>query len=338
MRFRRAELSAFLSPFVCVLAAALTTFSSAQQPAVQTTGQIAGTVTDADGAVVAEANIALENRLNHQQYTSKSDDTGFFNFTALSPGVFHITISAKGFADWTATDVILKPGQDYDLVDITLKIPSVNVSVQALTQHEIAGEQVKVEETQRILGIVPNYYAVYDWNAAPMSPRLKFSLAWKTELDPFSVFASGAIAGVQQWQNDFPEYGQGAQGYGKRFGASYADTFSDIMLSGAILPVLLHQDPRYFYKGTGTVFSRTLYALATTVICRGDNGRWQPNYSNVFGTLASGAVSNLYYPPSSRGVRLTINNSFINIAGGAIGGLAQEFFLKRMTPNANKSP
>ena len=110
------------------------------------------------------------------------------------------------------------------------------------------------------------------------------------------------------------------------------------MLSGALLPVLLHQDPRYFYKGTGTVLSRTLYALATTVICRGDNGRWQPNYSNVFGTLASAAVSNLYYPPSSRGVRLTINNSFINIAGGAIGGLAQEFFLKRMTPNANKSP
>jgi hypothetical protein len=136
MRFRRAELSVFLSPFVCVLAAALTTFSSAQQPAVQTIGQIAGTVTDADGAVVTNANIALESQLNHQQYTSKSDDTGFFNFTAQSPGVFHITISAKGFADWTATDVILKPGQDYELADITLKIPSVNVSVQALTQHE----------------------------------------------------------------------------------------------------------------------------------------------------------------------------------------------------------
>jgi hypothetical protein len=175
-------------------------------------------------------------------------------------------------------------------------------------------------------------------NAAPLSPKLKFSLAWKTELDPFSVFASGVIAGVQQRQNDFPGYGQGAQGYGKRFGASYADTFSDIMLSGAILPVLLHQDPRYFYKGTGTVLSRTLYAIATTVICKGDNGRWQPNYSNVFGTLASGAVSNLYYPAGSRGVRLTINNSLINLMGGAVGDLRQEFFLKRMTPKANKSP
>jgi hypothetical protein len=131
------------------------------------------------------------------------------------------------------------------LADITLTTPFVNVSVQALSQHEIADEQVKVEETQRIFGIVPNYYAVYDRNVVPLSPKLKFSLAWKIELDPFSVFASGVIAGVQQRQNDFPVYGQGAQGYGKRFAASYSDTFSNIMLSGAILPVLLHQDPRY---------------------------------------------------------------------------------------------
>ena len=343
MRFRkktmgRRQLSACRSSFVCLLAVALSTFSSAQQPAVQTTGKITGTVIDSDAAVVTGATIALESELTHEQYTSKSDGTGFFKFTALSPGMFHIAISAKGFADWTATDIVLKSGEDYELADITLTIPSVNISVQALSQHEIAVEQVRVEETQRILGIVPNYYAVYNWNAAPMSPRLKFSLAWKTELDPFSVFASGAIAGVQQWQNDFLGYGQGAQGYGKRFGASYADTFSDIMLSGAILPVLLHQDPRYFYKGTGTVLTRTLYAIATTVNCKGDNGRWQPNYSNVFGNLASSAVSNLYYPANSRGVRLTIDNALINTAGGAIGSLAQEFFLKRMTPKAKKSP
>ena len=109
--------------------------------------------------------------------------------------MFHVTISAKGFADCTATDILLKSGQDYELADITLTILSVNVSVQALSQHEIAVEQVKVEETQRILGIVPNYYAVYDRNAAPLSPKLKFSLAWKTELDPFSVVAGGVIGG-----------------------------------------------------------------------------------------------------------------------------------------------
>jgi hypothetical protein len=110
------------------------------------------------------------------------------------------------------------------------------------------------------------------------------------------------------------------------------------MLSGAILPVLFASGPALLHKGTGTVLSRTLYAIATTVICKGDNGRWQPNYSNVFGTLASGVVSNLYYPAGSRGLRLTINNSLINLAGGAVGDLAQEFFLKKMTLKANKSP
>jgi hypothetical protein len=323
---------------ILVFAAALTAFSSAQQRAVQTTGEITGTVTDADAAVVTGADIVLESQLTHEQYTSISNGTGAFKFTALSPGMFQIAIRANGFADWSVTDILLRPGQDHELTDITLKVASVNTSVQALSLHELAIEQVKVEETQRILGIIPNYYVSYNWTAAPMSPKLKFSLAWKTALDPFSVFAAGAIAGVQQWQNDFPGYGQGARGYGKRFGASYANTFSDIMLSGAILPALLHQDPRYFYKGTGTVLSRTLYAIAATVICRGDSGHWQPNYSNVFGTLASGAISNLYYPPSSRSVRLTINNTFINLAGGAIGDLAQELFLKRMTPKSKKSP
>jgi len=327
-----------LRTIVLVYAMALTAFSSAQQGAAQTTGQITGTVTDADAAVVTGADLVLESQLTREQYTAKSDSTGAFKFTALSPGRFQITISANGFADWNVTDIVLKSGQDYELTNITLKVASVNTSVQALSLHELAVEQVKAEETQRILGIIPNYYVSYDWNAVPMSSKLKFSLAWKTELDPFSVFSDSAIAGVQQWQNDFPGYGQGAKGYAKRFGASYANTFSDIMLSGAVLPVLLHQDPRYFYRGRGTVFSRTLYALATTIICKGDNERWQPNYSNVFGTLASAAISNLYYPPGSRGVRLTINNTLINLAGGAIGDLAQEFFLKKMTPKANKAP
>ena len=321
-----------------VSAAAYVTLSSAQLPATQTTGQITGTVTDADGALVPGATIALENRITHEQFTSNSDSKGCFKFTALSPAIFHITIRADGFADWTDAEIVVQSDQANELGNIALKIASVITSVQAVSQDKLAIEQVKVEETQRIFGIVPNYYAVYLRNAAPLSPKLKFSLAWKTEFDPFSVFASGTIAGFQQWRNDFSGYGQGAQGYGKRFGASYADTFSDIMLSGAILPVILHQDPRYFYKGTGTFLSRAFYAIATTAICKGDNGRWQPNYSNVFGNLASGAVSNLYYPAGNRGVRLTIDNALINTAGGAIGNLAQEFFLKEITPKANKSP
>jgi hypothetical protein len=95
---------------------------------------------------------------------------------------------------------------------------------------------------------------------------------------------------------------------------------------------VLHQDPRYFYKGTGRIASRALYAIASVVICKGDNGRWQPNYSNVLGDLAAAGISNLYYPASDRdGAELTIRNSLIGTAGGAVGNLFQEFLIKRIS-------
>ena len=123
------------------------------------------------------------------------------------------------------------------------------------------------------------------------------------------------------------------QGYGKRFGANYADGFTAIMIGGAILPSTFKQDPRYFYKGTGTVRSRAMYAIANAVICKGDNGRWQPNYSAILGGLASGGISNLYYPASNRsGVELTFENALIGTAEGAVQNLFQEFVVRRLTP------
>ena len=126
-----------------------------------------------------------------------------------------------------------------------------------------------------------------------------------------------------------------AEGYAKRFGASYADSFIGNMIGGAILPSLLKQDPRYFYKGTGSTGSRILYALANAVVCKGDNGRWQPDYSGILGSLAAGGISNLYYPSSNRsGVGLTFENTLIGIGGSGIGNLFQEFLIRRLTPHA----
>ena len=105
-----------------------------------------------------------------------------------------------------------------------------------------------------------------------------------------------ALAGIEQAQNHFSGYGQGAEGYGKRFGAGYADTVAGTFIGGAILPSLLKQDPRYFYKGTGSKPSRFRMRIANALICKGDNGRWQTNYSNILGSLAAGGISNLYYP------------------------------------------
>src|SRR5208337_2749321 len=139
-------------------------------------------------------------------------------------------------------------------------------------------EQIKVEEKQRVLGVLPNFYVSYIPDAAPLNSKQKFTLAWKTVVDPFTFLFTGGVAGVEQAQNHFAGYGQGAQGYGKRFGAAYADTVTGTFI------------------GSGSKRSRILYALANSVICKGDNRRWQPNYSTILGSLAVGGISNLYYP------------------------------------------
>jgi hypothetical protein len=179
----------------------------------------------------------------------------------------------------------------------------------------------------------------YTPNAVPLSPKQKFELAWKTVLDPVTFLVVGGLAGVQQAQNHFVGYGQGAQGYAKRFGANYADTVSSTFIGGAILATLLKQDPRYFYKGTGGTRLRFFYAIANSVICKGDNRRWQPNYSDVLGNLASGGISNLYYPAQDRnGAELTFENAAIGIGAGAISNLLQEFLLRKLTPTHDHQP
>jgi hypothetical protein len=202
-------------------------------------------------------------------------------------------------------------------------------------REEVAEEQIKEQEKQRVLGIVPNFYVSYNPNAAPLTPKQKFELAWKTSVDPVTFILTGAIAGIQQANNVFSGYGQGAQGYAKRYGADYADVVTNTFIGSAILPSFLKQDPRYFYKGSGTVVSRILYAIANSVICKGDNGRWQTNYSNILGSLASGGISNLYYPPQDRnGAGLTFENAAIEI-GATAANLLQEFIIRKLTTNAH---
>jgi hypothetical protein len=196
----------------------------------------------------------------------------------------------------------------------------------ATSDHERAERELKKQKKQRILGIIPNFNTSNVQNAAPLSPRQKFGLALRGAIDPFSFVAAGLDAALEQAQNSFPGYGQGAQGYGKRVGAAYADAFSAGMFGGAIFPSLLHQDPRYFRKGSGRFGSRFLYAVVSTVRAKNDNGHWAPNYSNVLGNLAAGGVSNLYYPASDRGVELTFERALTVSAEGAIGSVFVEFW------------
>jgi hypothetical protein len=195
-----------------------------------------------------------------------------------------------------------------------------------LTQEEKAEEQLKQQEKQRIVGVVPNFNVSYNENAVPLSPKQKIRLALRSATDPAAFGIAGFDAGYSQATNDFPEYGQGMKGYAKRFGASYADNFDGTILGNGVFPILLKQDPRYFRKGTGRVSTRLLYALSTTVWCRNDNGKHGPNYSNILGNLAAGGISNLYYPASDRGASLTFERGFTVTAYGAAGGVFNEFW------------
>ena len=277
------------------------------------------------------AHVTLVPEVPQPQRTLITDAAGFFNFTGLDPGTFELTVTSEGFAPWVEPKIVLTANQNYQLPQIALQIATSNTSVKVTpVNHELAEQQMHVEEKQRVLGFIPNFYASYVWDAEPLTAGQKFRLAFRSSVDPVAFIGTGFIAGIQQWQNDFRGYGQGTQGYAKRYGANYSDGFISTMIGGAILPSLLHQDPRYFYKGTGSIRSRALYAISTVVICKGDNGRWQPNYSNVLGSLAAAGISNIYYPSTDRGT-VTIDNALLGIASGAASALFQEFLIKKIS-------
>jgi len=167
----------------------------------------------------------------------------------------------------------------------------------------------------------------------PLTTKLKFQLAAKVAFDPVTFIGVGIAAGAGQ-AGDHPDYPQGAKGYAERYRTSFANGFTDIMIGGAILPSLLHQDPRYFYQGTGTKKSRALHAFSSPFVCRGDNGQRQVNYSTIGGDLATAAISNAYYPASNRGVGLFLGNFLIGTGQRAAANLAQEFILRRLTHKA----
>jgi hypothetical protein len=299
-------------------------------------GSVRGTVTDVDDAAIPGATLTVDGPPGSQHRTLNSDETGSFEFKDLAPAVaYKITVSAKGFADFTSPAIVLTPGQTLEMSNIRLKISVVETTVAALTVEQLATQQVRAEEKQRVFGIVPNYFVVYDKNAVPMTKKLKYELAFKAATDPVSIAGDVFLAGVNQ-AADTPNYQQGAEGFGQRFGAAFADSFTNIMIGGGVLPSLLHQDPRYFYQGTGSGTSRALHAMSFAIICKGDNGRSQFNYSGVGGNLIAGALTELYYPPSNRGPGLVFSNTLINAGGRLANGLVQEFILRKYTSNANQ--
>ena len=202
-------------------------------------------------------------------------------------------------------------------------------------QHDAAEQELKIEEHQRIAGVMPNFNAVLDGSTVPLSAGQKIRASFRAAVDPYQFVLAGVVAGYGQATDSHSSidstgfrhgYEQGWIGYAKRYGSSFADQFDGTILGNGIFPAVLHQDARYFRLGKGKVSHRFVYALASTVRCKGDNGKWQPNYSNLLGNLAAGGISNVYYPAADRGFGLTVEQALLVTAEGAFGGLLVEFY------------
>ena len=296
------------------------------------TATIIGTATDVNGDTIPNGTVVLKEVDSDDPRTIVTTENGLFEFHDVKPGIaYQLNISAKGFAEWASPPITLSPGQFKIVTGIQLRIAMEATRVDVhYDRIEVATEQLKVEEKQRVFGIIPNFYVSYESDPVPLTAGMKFKLALKVSTDPVTAAGALLVAAARQAGNSL-NYGQGWGAYGQRFGATAADGFSDIIIGGAILPSLLHQDPRYFYQGTGTTSSRIRHAMFSPFVAKGDNGKWQPNYSSLGGDLASSALSNLYYPQSNRGAGLVFTNFAIGTAERIGASLAQEFLVGKFT-------
>jgi hypothetical protein len=299
-------------------------------------GALQGTVKDVSGSAVTGAIVTLEAAASPAR-TATADPTGSFRFSGVAPGDYKITIGAAGFAVWTAANVAVDASDNPTSLSAVLQVAAASSSVDVtLSQREVAAEQLKAEEKQRLLGVFPQFFVSYDPNAAPLTATQKFHLGWRSITDPVVFLSTGIVAGMQQERNNYPEFGQGVEGYGKRYGAVYADRVSETMIGHVVMQSIFHQDPRYFYKGTGSVRSRALYAIGAAFVRKGDNGHWQPDYSDVLGDLAAHEISTLYYPASSRPGRRLADSVLLGFGGRAANNLLHEFVLRKLTTHVSK--
>jgi hypothetical protein len=315
----------------------VTTDSVAQSSGKIANATVQGKVLDEAGGAIASAPVDLTLRTG-ESHVIKTDSEGTYCFSALPAGEFTLTIEVPGFVSFRNPRILLTSSQNLQLPDITLHVAAVssNTEVNA-SKREIAEAQMQSEVKQRLLGFLPNYYVVYFKDPIPLSAGQKMRLAFRQAIDPVNFGIAGAQAAFETNSKNFEEYGTGAEGFSKRYAAAYADGFIGTIIGSGLIHVVLRQDPRYYYKGTGTIRSRALYALSWSFRCKGDNGKWQIDYSSFLGDIASASISNLYYPKAiSSSPGEMVKYSLLNLASQGANALLQEFLFKKVTTHANE--
>ncbi len=302
-------------------------------PAAQTTASIAGVVVDQSGAAIDGATITLTDPTGLPLRKLVTTLRGEYSFDALPAGRYQVTIQAPGFAPFTSAPFLLAEQQTYIVPGQPLLLAAADTLVVVSADQSAEAEiQIHAAERQRVLGIIPNFYESFIFDAAPLSTRQKYSLAFRDTFDPENFIGTGLGAAIEQANNSFRGYGQGAAGYGKRYAALYGDGLFRDTMAHAVFPSIFHQDPRYFYQGTGTTKSRAYHAVSFAFVTRSDRtGKNVPNYSYVIANLIGGALSNAYYPHANRGPGLVFTNAAVGIAGQAGGALVEEFLLPYLT-------
>jgi hypothetical protein len=302
-------------------------------PAAEALAGVAGTVLDLSGGTVSGADVNLMRSDGTQSHHVISEANGEFRFSKTLPGAYLVVVNAKGFAPFTSAEFLVTDQQVYELPDISLSVATASIEVMVRPTDLIAAEQIKAAEKQRLIGVIPNFYTSYIYDAAPLTWKQKFSLAARGTFDPVAFIGVGFAAGIEQANNSFAGYGQGASGYAKRYAAKFVDGRSSDLLTHAVFPSLFHQDPRYYYQGSGTFKSRLGHAVGSAFVTRSDGGRTEPNYSYLLGDVSAAALSNLYYPEANRGAHLVFTNAAVGLAGRVGGNLIREFLSKRLTTN-----
>jgi hypothetical protein len=195
-------------------------------------------------------------------------------------------------------------------------------------QNDGQGQAQKDQKKDdRMFYVMPNYLTVEnEAGVKPLRWKDKFAMTAKGAFDPYEFCIVGVVAGIRQAENTDPSFGQGAAGYGKRYGTAMADQVDGNMMVGAVFPTILKTDPRYFQMGTGRFLHRFGYAISRIFVARKDSGGQVFNVSEVAGNGVAIGISNLYYPAADRSVSSNLNGWGVQMGIDAFGNELKEFW------------
>jgi hypothetical protein len=294
---------------------------------------IKGVVSDIQGGLVPGARVVIAGGEPETSQETTADSVGFFNVGGLRPGIYSVTISSPGLRTYVVHDLHLRPGEVYSLPEVSLPMARTSADVTVtLTTEEIAETELHNELKQRVLGVLPNFYVSYQWNAAPLTARQKLKLTFRSATDPVFFGTTAITAGIEHANNTFPEYGRGPAGYWRRYGAAYGDAVIGRFMGSVVFASAFHQDPRYFVMTNGPIPKRAWHAVSSTFIQRGDNRHWQPAYAHLLGNAVTGLIASTYHPGSSPG-SLVLDNTILGLGGQAGNNLIREFVLRHLAKN-----